>query len=46
MCITVDTADYQVDRVVVVFALWTVPGVPLAVIKKDGRQRTRRPEGS
>jgi hypothetical protein len=36
MCIAVDTAGYQADRVVVVFALWTVPGVPLAVVKKDG----------
>jgi hypothetical protein len=36
MCIAVDSAGHQADRVVVVFALWTVPGVPLAVIKQDG----------
>jgi hypothetical protein len=36
VCIAVDTAGYPADRVIVVFTLWTVPGVPLAVIKKNG----------
>jgi hypothetical protein len=30
LCFTVDTANYSADRVVVVYALWTVPGAPVA----------------
>jgi hypothetical protein len=35
-CIAIDDSSYQADRVVVLYALWAVPGVPLSEIEKNG----------
>jgi hypothetical protein len=36
LCISVDDSNYQDDRAVVIYALWTVPNVPLSDIEKNG----------
>lgn len=36
MCVVLDNAAFQPDPVIVVFAQWLVPGVPLSEIRKDG----------